>query len=68
MRIKIKVIYDDKYKDYDAFDAAIERWQEKGWILADTAQDFKNHGDAAAAIFWRPIPDSVPDSMKMRLE
>ena len=53
IRIKIKVLYSDRYKDEDTFDAAIERWQEKGWHLADVAQDFEHCGDAAGAILWR---------------
>lgn len=55
MRIKIKILYDDKYKDANHFDAAIDRWQEKGWYLADVAQDYPEHGDDAAAILWKPI-------------
>lgn len=55
MRIKIKILYDDKYKDDDAFGAAIERFQKKGWILADIAQDIQNHGDDAVAILWMPL-------------
>lgn len=57
MRIKIKVLYDDKYKDDDAFNAAIERWQGKGWILADVAQDIIGHGYDSAAILWMPTDD-----------
>lgn len=58
MRIKIKVIYDDNYKDDDAFDAAIDRWLEKGWELLDVVQDFNNYSDNNAAIFWRPVASS----------
>jgi len=54
MRIKIKLLYNDRYKDDDAFDTAIERWKEKGWELADVAQDIKNHGCDAVGILWRP--------------
>ena len=53
IRIKTKVLYSDRYRDGDTFEAALERWQEKGWKVADVAQDFKYCGDAAAAILWR---------------
>lgn len=55
MNIKIKLLLDSRYKNSDTFDAAIERWQERGWRLADVAQDFPNHGDEAVAILWRPF-------------
>jgi len=53
IRIITKVLYSDRYKDSDTFDAGIERWREKGWQLADVAQDFEHCGDSAAAILWR---------------
>jgi len=53
IRVKTKILYSDRYKDGDSFDAAIERWIEKGWHLADVAQDFENCGDAAGAILWQ---------------
>ena len=55
MEIKVKLLNDKRYKDYDTFEAAIERWQEKGWVLADVAQDIENHFDDAVAILWRSI-------------
>lgn len=54
MEIKVKLLNIKRYKNDDTFEAAIDRWQEKGWILADVAQDFINHGDDAVAILWRP--------------
>lgn len=54
MDIKIKLLNDYKYKNYNAFDTAIERWKEKGWRLAEVAQDIVNHGDDAVAILWMP--------------
>ena len=53
MEIKIKLLNSERYKDSDTFDAAIDRWHEKGWKLADVAQDL-DHGDDAVAILWRP--------------
>ena len=53
MEIKIKLLNDKRYKNSDTFDTAIERWKEKGWQLADVAQDIKNHGDDAVAILWK---------------
>lgn len=55
MEIKIKLLNDKKYKDDALFDAAIKRWEEKGWRLADVAQDIPNHGCDAVAILWMPI-------------
>ena len=55
MEIEIKLLNDKRYKDYDTFEAAIERWQGKGWVLADVAQDIENHFDDAVAILWRSI-------------
>ena len=55
MKIKVRLLYDGKYKDGDAFDAAIDRWRGKGWRLADVVQDLLNHGDDAVAILWMPI-------------
>jgi hypothetical protein len=54
MEIKIKLLNDKRYKSGDTFDAAIERWQEKDWNLAEVAQDIPAHGDDAVAILWRP--------------
>ena len=59
MEIKIKLLNDKRYKDYDAFDAAIDRWQEKGWNLVDVVQDIINHGDDAVAILWKSKLASV---------
>jgi len=53
IRIITKILYDDRYKDAESFDKAIDRWKEKGWELADVAQDLVNCGDTAAAILWR---------------
>jgi len=55
MRIKVKILYSDRYKDEDTFADAIERWQLKGWHLADTAQDFAQYGNDGAAILWRAV-------------
>lgn len=53
MDIQVKLLNDNRYKDFEHFDAAIERWEEKGWHLADVAQDLENHGDDAVAIIWK---------------
>lgn len=55
MEIKVKLLNSNKYKDDDNFQAAIDRWKQKGWELADVAQDLVNHGDDAVAILWMPI-------------
>ena len=47
MRIKVKVLYDDKYKTGEHFDSAIERWEAKGWVLADVVNSFKDYSNAA---------------------
>ena len=52
MDIKVKLLNDKRYKNADTFEAAIERWVEKGWQLADVAQDMVHHGDDAVAILW----------------
>jgi len=54
MDIKIKLLQVYRYKNDETFGAAIERWQGKGWHLADIAQDIVNHGDDAVAILWMP--------------
>lgn len=56
MEIKIKLLNDKRYKNDDTFEAAIERWQEKGWHLADVAQDWPDHNSDAVAILWKPAP------------
>ncbi|MDD5591571.1 MAG: hypothetical protein PHY18_06600 [Dehalococcoidales bacterium] len=53
MKVKIKLLNDKNYKNGDTFDTAIVRWQEKGWALADVAEDLE-HGDDAVAILWKP--------------
>ena len=47
MKIKVKVLYDEKYKTGDHFDEAIERWGGKGWILADMVNSFEDYSNAA---------------------
>ena len=61
MEIKIKLLNDKRYKDCDTFDAAIDRWQNKGWQLADVVQDFENHGYDAVAILWKPIDSAISE-------
>ena len=56
MGIEIKLLNDKRYKNEEAFDAAIDRWQEKGWILADVAQDIGNYNYDAVAILWKHTP------------
>ena len=53
LKIKVKVLYDYKYKNDDAYEKAIERWDAKGWVVADVAQDFVNCGDQAATIIYK---------------
>lgn len=54
MDIKIKLLNDKRYKDDDSFNVAIDRWQEKGWHLAEVAQDIENNNYDAVAILWMP--------------
>ena len=54
MNIKVKLLNSKRYKNYETMDAAIARWQEKGWRIADVAQDIKEYGDDAVAILWMP--------------
>jgi hypothetical protein len=63
VRIITKVLYTDHYKDGDAFDAALERWKEKGWNLADIAQDLKKSDDAAA-ILWRSYDEAMNEEIQ----
>jgi hypothetical protein len=58
VKIEIKLLNNKSYKNDDNFNDAIERWQDKGWILADVAQDIKSHGFDAVAILWRPKEDN----------
>lgn len=57
MKIKIKLLNDKRYKNDETFEAAIERWAEKGWHFAAVAQDFKKYGNDAVAILWRPTEE-----------
>lgn len=52
MEIKVKLLNSGRYKNDETFDAAIERWQEKGWKLADVAQDGSDNYEGAVAILW----------------
>jgi len=61
MEIIVKLLNDKRYRDADTFDAAIERWQGKGWRLADVAQDIV-HNDDAVAILWRPKGEVIKES------
>ena len=46
MRIKVKVLYDEKYKSDEHIEKAIERWQDKGWKVADAVYSFKENNNA----------------------
>ncbi len=59
MEIVVKLLNGKRYKDADTFEVAIERWVEKGWQLADIAQDIAGHGDDAIAILWKAIEGEV---------
>lgn len=47
MRLEIKVLYEEKYKDSDKFDEALERWENKGWQVADTVYSLEENTNAA---------------------
>lgn len=53
MRLKVKVLYEEKYKSGEHFDMAIDRWCEKGWCLADLV--FLMKDDTNAAILYRVV-------------
>jgi len=53
MRIKTKVLYESKYKDGEAFDKAIDRWESKGWILTEVVNSFTENLNAA--IIYREV-------------
>lgn len=63
MKIKTKLLDDKRYKNSDTFEAAIERWLEKGWRLADVVQDIEHHGDDAVAILWKPVDSATHCTM-----
>ena len=62
MEIIVKLLNDKRYKDADTFNDAIERWQGKGWRLADVAQDIMGHGCDAVAILWKPKGEVIKES------
>jgi len=47
MLVKTKVLYEAKYKDGDKFDEALERWESKGWTVADVCYSFKENQNTA---------------------
>ena len=53
MKIKVKVLYDEKYKTPEHCDEAIERFEANGWIVADTVYSVEE--DANAIIFYKLV-------------
>ena len=53
MLVKVKVLYESKYRDGDKFDEALERWESKGWAIADTVYSFKEQTNVA--IIYRVV-------------
>ena len=47
MKLKVRILYDARYKDFDSFETALERWESKGWTIADVANSLSENRNAA---------------------
>lgn len=55
MKIKVKVLYEQNYKNDETFDKAIEGWEERGWIVADSVYSFSENLNAV--ILYKDISE-----------
>uniref|UniRef100_A0A6M3L778 DUF4177 domain-containing protein n=1 Tax=viral metagenome TaxID=1070528 RepID=A0A6M3L778_9ZZZZ len=55
MKVKVKVLYDKKYKSDEHVEKAIERWELKGWTVADCVYSFKEKTNAT--ILYKEVSD-----------